>query len=306
MHKRGLLSPFVLALVVPSIFALVLVALVWWRFTAMHALLVGDMRGLNTSMATTSAQLEQNIGALAEKLSAQEEKNAALSEELTQAQDDIRAFEKRFGKVSDNIEELEKLAKADPKLLQKYSKVFFLNEHYEPARLAQVKAEYLYSEDDTQRIHAQVLPFLTKMLDAAKKDGVELYVKSAFRSFEEQRATKSAFTTVYGAGTANTFSADQGYSEHQLGTTVDLITTGLGGILSTSFEGTAAFVWLTQNAHDYGFVLSYPKDNAYYIYEPWHWRFVGTELAEYLHKNGKYFYDLEQRKIDEYLPEMFD
>jgi D-alanyl-D-alanine carboxypeptidase len=110
---------------------------------------------------------------------------------------------------------------------------------------------------------------------------------------------------TYGSG-ANAFSADQGYSEHQLGTTFDFTTEGIGGGLVTSFENTPAFAWLKDNAHKYGFTLSYPKDNAYYVYEPWHWRFVGEDLAEDLHEAGKTFYDWDQREIDKYLIKIFD
>ena len=85
---------------------------------------------------------------------------------------------------------------------------------------------------------------------------------------------------MYGSG-ANSFSADQGYSEHQLGTTVDFSTSSLGGSLN-GFDQTEAYEWLDKNAHRFGFILSYSKDNAYYIYEPWHWRFVGKDLALYI------------------------
>jgi D-alanyl-D-alanine carboxypeptidase len=73
-----------------------------------------------------------------------------------------------------------------------------------------------------------------------------------------------------------------------------------------NFETTPAYEWLVKNAYKFGFALSYPKDNAYYIFEPWHWRFVGTDLARKLHRDGKSFYDLEQREIDEYLISLFD
>ena len=73
-----------------------------------------------------------------------------------------------------------------------------------------------------------------------------------------------------------------------------------------SFEKTPAFTWLKENAHDYGFILSYPKGNLYYQYEPWHWRFVGEDLAEDLFEDGKEFYELDQREIDEYLVDIFD
>ena len=52
--------------------------------------------------------------------------------------------------------------------------------------------------------------------------------------------------------------------------------------------------------------MSYPKGNSYYVYEPWHWRFVGKELADDLYDENKKFYELDQREIDEYLLKIFD
>jgi D-alanyl-D-alanine carboxypeptidase len=146
---------------------------------------------------------------------------------------------------------------------------------------------------------------LNKLLDDAASSSIKLYVFSGYRSFNEQSALKNDYTVTYGAGTANSFSADQGYSEHQLGTALDFITTGLGGQLD-GFDGTAAYQWLINNAYRYGFVLSYPKNNPYYIYEPWHWRFVGVKLATTLHGLNENFYDMDQRTIDGYLVNLFD
>jgi D-alanyl-D-alanine carboxypeptidase len=142
------------------------------------------------------------------------------------------------------------------------------------------------------------------MIEDAKEDEVNLLVVSGYRSFETQKSLKSAYSVNYGKG-ANTFSADQGFSEHQLGTTVDLTTKELGQNFS-SFEKTKAYIWLTENAYKYGFTLSYPKGNAFYIFEPWHWRFVGLDLARTLQKEKKTFYDLDQREIDTYLVDIFD
>ncbi|HEY4526280.1 MAG TPA: M15 family metallopeptidase, partial [Candidatus Paceibacterota bacterium] len=132
-----------------------------------------------------------------------------------------------------------------------------------------------------------------------------IYVNSAYRSFDEQLALKGQYSVSYGAGTANQFSADQGYSEHQLGTTLDFTTTGLSGGLA-GFDQTPAYDWLEKNAYKYGFVLSYPEGNQYYMYEPWHWRFVGEDLADDLHDSGRNFYDMDQRDIDPYLANIFD
>jgi zinc D-Ala-D-Ala carboxypeptidase len=174
-----------------------------------------------------------------------------------------------------------------------------------PERLSEIASQYAYSNFKTSQFLTQAWPFLQSMLDQAKQDGAEIYVYSTYRSFDEQNALKGQYSVTYGEGTANQFSADQGYSEHQLGTAVDLITTGIGGTLE-GFDKTSAYQWLLQNAYRYGFILSYPQNNDYYIFEPWHWRFVGVRLATDLHNQAKHFYDLDQRAIDEYLALLFD
>ena len=254
---------------------------------------------LEATFSSTTATLQGTIDNTRNELEEQKDDVGSIASRLRNYQKDVDSY-------TDTVETLEKLSKTDPELLQKYSKVFFLNEHYSPPRLEIVPSEYGYSDTKQYKIHASVWPYLQDMLEDAKKAGVNLYVFSAFRSFNEQNALKGAYTVTYGAGTANQFSADQGYSEHQLGTTVDLITGGLGGILDANFEKTTAFTWLHNNAYKYGFILSYPKGNTYYVYEPWHWRFVGNKLADDLHDDGKNFYDLDQRDIDEYLVSIFE
>jgi LAS superfamily LD-carboxypeptidase LdcB len=72
------------------------------------------------------------------------------------------------------------------------------------------------------------------------------------------------------------------------------------------FDNTPAYGWLGANAHRFGFELSYPEGNDHYVYEPWHWRFVGVKLATHLYNQRLHFYDLDQREIDEYLVNIFD
>jgi len=257
---------------------------------------------LSTLLASTTAMLQDNItkthNSLSNELGQEKQKS-------TELQNKLGGFETTVGTISGAVNTLEKLSKTDPELLQKYSKVFFLNEHYAPARLTEVPEQYAYSDKRANKVLSDIWPYLQNMMATATTEQISLYVFSAYRSFDEQQALKNQYTVVYGSGTANQFSADQGYSEHQLGTTIDLITTGIGGTLN-GFDNTKAYEWLSQNAYKYGFTLSYPKNNEYYEYEPWHWRFVGVSLATYLHNNGKHFYDLDQREIDEYLVSLFD
>lgn len=228
--------------------------------------------------------------------------NSTVQDQINQTSDLLDQVEQ----VNDTAVALDKLSKVDPQLLQKYSKVFFLNEHYTPAALASIPDKYAFDKSKNYKLLDKIEPYLEQMFAAAKDDGIDLKVISAYRSFGEQATLKSIYSVTYGAGTANQFSADQGYSEHQLGTTVDITTSEIGEKYDTLFDGTPAYKWLKSNAYKYGFIISYPKSNGYYVFEPWHWRFVGIDLANKLHRLGEYFYDMDQRTINNYLGVFFD
>ncbi len=227
-----------------------------------------------------------------------------MAEALQAAKEKADDLSKEFEDVSDDINDLEKITLTDPELLQKYSKVYFLNEHYAPSGLKTIPTEFSYDKNKKYQIMDEVYPHLKDLLEDSKDEGVNLQIISAYRSFSEQSSLKGAYSVTYGVG-ANQFSADQGYSEHQLGTTVDFTNPTVGNTFS-GFSKTAEYTWLLENAHNYGFVLSYPENNAYYQFEPWHWRFVGERLAKNLHKKGQNFYDASQRDIDEYILYLFD
>ena len=245
-----------------------------------------------------------SIAALSSKLSLTSDELDDLTDDYTAEKEKNDNFEGQIKKITGTVTILDKLSKTDEELLQKYSKVYFLNEHYVPEKIVPIEKKYLYNEALTKSIHGKVKPYLYEMIDDALDDGVKIWVSSAYRSFNDQAVLKGAYTATYGTG-ANTFSADQGYSEHQLGTTVDFTTEGIGGGLD-GFQNTPAYTWLLKNAQEYGFTLSYPKGNTYYTFEPWHWRFVGEDLARDLADGEAHFYDWDQRKIDAYLIKIFD
>ncbi|MFM2330610.1 MAG: hypothetical protein RLZZ26_117 [Candidatus Parcubacteria bacterium] len=254
---------------------------------------------LSNELSSTTASLSNNLSAATSSLS------TALEQSTAHIQDQLGGVQDLVGVIGGTVTDLKKLSTTDPELLAKYSKVYFLSENYVPSRLVDIPAPYLYNEATPLQLIPQTFMYLQHMLDDAKTQNVPIYVLSSYRSFKTQASLKSQYTFVYGAGTANQFSADQGYSEHQLGTAVDLITTGTDGNL-VGFDKRPAFDWLVANAWRYGFVLSYPKNNGYYIFEPWHWRFVGVKLATDLHNSNTYFYQMDQRTIDTYLSSFFD
>lgn len=268
--------------------------------------LTDQIASIKTNLSSSATDLDEKIKNLQSGLAIVAKTNEELSQNLRAQQNQSNTLGQTLSGLAGTVGTLEKLSKTDRELLQKYSKVYFLNENYVPVQLSNVDPKYLYNKNADVQFHTVVMPFLTRMLDETSANALTtLQVVSAYRSFGTQAAIKINDLMRYGTG-ANAFSADQGYSEHQLGTTVDLTTPNLDPILDIKFESTPASVWITNNGYRFGFILSYPKNNTYYQYEPWHWRFVGVELATKLHNENKYFYDLDQREIDTYLTKIFD
>lgn len=301
--KHPPVNPFAENRPLLAVTAALLVVLIYggFRLIALNA----DLAKTKMELAATTVELEGRITELEGTLrqTTSEKENLATTLGAEQQKNDY--FESQIDLIEGTVGQLDKLSKLDPQLLLKYSKIFFLNENYKPTALATVSETYLYNKSKPQRSHASVWPFLQSLLAAARSDGVELSVLSGYRSFGEQADLKYGYTVVYGAGSANQFSADQGYSEHQLGTAVDFMAPGVSPSL-VGFDTSEAYTWLNANAYKYGFILSYPEGNDYYRFEPWHWRFVGTQLANVLKTNSKYFYDLDQREISSFLITIFD
>lgn len=258
-------------------------------------------RTLGQTNAKLSSQLIEKDKQISD---IQFEKNS-LSEALTSEQLKNQEFENQIDDLTRKVGGLVKLSKIDEELLQKYSKVFFLNENYIPQRVSKIDEDFVFPEGKEIEFLSNAMPFLKNLLNKAEDDDLNLKVTSGYRSFDTQSGLKASYRVIYGAGTANQFSADQGYSEHQLGTAVDFTTPSSDASL-VGFEQTPEYKWLQENAYRYGFVLSYPPNNSYYIFEPWHWRFVGEELATKLHREKKNFFDLDQRDLDKYLVRIFD
>ncbi len=261
-----------------------------------------------------NVELSQNYSQIRELLQIQKSFEKEIFDTKNKLEKYIENYdelEEDFDKIDDDLDDLkdavetaQKIQNTDPELLQKYSKVYFLNEHYVPEKLRKIDEDYLLFPEKNIEIHSGVRDFLENLLEDAEDENLNLKILSAYRSFDFQEALKDVYTQNYGSA-ADNFSADQGFSEHQLGTSVDFTTSKIASSL-IGFENTEEYLWLLENAYKYGFVLSYPKNNIYYEFEPWHWRFVGEKLAKYLNRKDLNFYDLEQREIDEYVEFFLD
>ena len=123
---------------------------------------------------------------------------------------------------------------------------------------------------------------LQSMFAAAEKENIKLMIGSAYRSATLQETYFNSYVKSSGVAEAEKYSAHPGTSEHQLGLAVDLTTTDRACYLTECFESTAAGAWLAAHAHEYGFILRYPKgksDITGYNYEPWHFRYIGVVPA---------------------------
>ena len=263
---------------------------------------------LDIRIQVTTEELSSTTAALAtteEQFAAAKKQNSDLLAQLEAEQIQNSSFGQQIASISSTVGQLYKLSQTDKELLQKYSNVYFLNENYVPSQLSAIDTQYLDRKDKPEQIHTQVKPFLENLLHDAASSSVPFLVLSGYRSFGTQTTLKASYKITYGTTAANRFSADQGYSEHQLGSAVDFTTATIGEGLE-GFDKTPAYAWLLSNAYRYGFILSYPPKNTFYEFEPWHWRFVGVALATRLHNDNMYFYDLDQRTIDTYLGNIFD
>jgi D-alanyl-D-alanine carboxypeptidase len=127
--------------------------------------------------------------------------------------------------------------------------------------------------------------WFTKMADDARAEGLRLYSVSAYRSYDYQVKLYQNYVRRSGQESADTYSARPGFSEHQTGLVVDINTASR----SAHFERTAQYRWLLENSWKYGFILRYPEGKEEitgYIFEPWHFRFVGLETAQAVYESG--------------------
>ena len=130
-----------------------------------------------------------------------------------------------------------------------------------------------YGGGKMERVAAEHFKEMSK---AAKKDGIGIRNVSAYRSYNTQKDLYNGYVSRNGQAKADTFSAKPGTSEHQTGLATDI------NSVSDEFANTKAYKWLAENSYKYGFILRYPKGKEHitgYKYEPWHFRYVGKEVA---------------------------
>ena len=174
-----------------------------------------------------------------------------------------------------------------------------LESTYEPESLAylnmtggdtDIRTDY---DANRQVVDGRIAQALVDFAQGCKNAGLPVYLSSGYRSYSEQSYLfNRKLNQGYTYEVAKTIVAYPGTSEHQTGLCCD-ITDYYHELKDDSLENTDTFRWLNEHCAEYGFILRYPKEKSGgadtitgCIYEPWHFRYVGVEAAQYIKQNN--------------------
>ncbi|MFS0836979.1 D-alanyl-D-alanine carboxypeptidase family protein [Paenibacillus sp. 1P03SA] len=164
------------------------------------------------------------------------------------------------------------------------NKQFKLPDTYKPSDLVYPSVNFVFAEKIEKRMmRKEAAGALENMFDAAKKAGTPLAGVSAYRSHSTQTTLFNRYVQKDGEDAAKKYSAVPGHSEHETGLAIDVAGSTGKCAAEDCFGGTPEAKWLEDHAHEYGFIIRYPKGKESvtgYQYEPWHLRYVGIQMAK--------------------------
>lgn len=178
----------------------------------------------------------------------------------------------------------------DSSIWRLVSKNSAISTEYTPASLKIPEVATRTNKSDTERsVRSDIEQPLKDMFVDAAKTGHQIVILSGYRPASMQASIFNGAVSRDGEAIANKYIAKPGESEHQTGLAIDITSASLECYLEACFEETSDGEWLKENSFKYGFTLRYPKDKEEvtgYNYEPWHFRYVGVELATALYESG--------------------
>lgn len=243
----------------------------------------------------------------------QADKNMTSSADITEAQVTAENTAAEAETTTEAVSTTKPEATAEPQTVSNYKYAYagfnptVAVVNSEKWNLLLVNQDYILPSDFTVKTETvkggscsldyRVVPYYNDMVTAAAADGINLIPVSGFRSVEKQQANFERkinyYTTLgYSKAEATRLAAKivlmPGSSEHNAGLAMDFGTDG-NTSLEESFAQTNAFKWLSEHAADYGFILRYEKQTqsiTKVTYEPWHWRYVGVDVAKEIKASG--------------------
>lgn len=148
----------------------------------------------------------------------------------------------------------------------------------------------LSQDNEQMHISSQAKSAAEELFKSAEKQGIQVVFGSGYRSAEKQKELYDLYVEQDGRSKADKYSARPGHSEHQTGLAIDFISADQECYLEICWANTTEGKWVAKNAYKFGFILRYQKGKEKitgYEYEPWHFRFVGKDLAGQIHQTGQ-------------------
>ena len=165
-------------------------------------------------------------------------------------------------------------------LVNKYN---YLGDKFIPENLENINTQYALSN---MKLVDYAKEAFEKMAKDARKENLKIIAMSTYRSYSYQVDLYNRYKKKDGQEAADKYSGRPGFSEHQSGLAVYVYN---GKEDYTNFESTKEFTWMKDHAHEYGFIIRFPKgkeNETGYQYESWHYRYVGIDVATYIKNNN--------------------
>lgn len=181
------------------------------------------------------------------------------------------------------------LAIEDGTIIALVNKEYSLAEDYAPADLVTVDVPTILDNPEVNQLRLVAADALKLMFDKAANSDIDLHARSGYRSYQTQAQLFKSYSERNGEDAANRYSARAGQSEHQTGLVMDVTSESVNYQLEESFGETDEGKWISEHAHEFGFIVRYPKDGEAitgYVYEPWHLRFLGVDMATAVYQSG--------------------
>ncbi len=182
----------------------------------------------------------------------------------------------------DNYEDTEEIEDPDS-LLAYVNKHRYISKDYEPSDLVDMDDKYSNNYYGVNKLRKEAYEHFKEMVDAANKAGIEFLADTTYRSYEDQEIIYNNYAYEHTKDETDKYAARPGYSEHELGTAIDVSNVWY------IEEGDEEYEWIQKNSWKYGFIMRYKKgkeDITKYAAEDWHIRYVGVKTATLIHNKG--------------------
>ena len=175
----------------------------------------------------------------------------------------------------------------EPYLVTEFSKDMLVNKHFSlnksfvPNNLVTVSSED--SVDEGIKLNGEAYRAFKQMKSDMNKEGLDVLINEGYRSYSDQEELCDYYRNLYGDNYVSKYVALPGFSEHQTGLAIDLSSTS-----TRTFSNSKEYKWMLDNSYRYGFILRYDSrliTETQFNSEPWHFRYVGSEISNYLHEH---------------------